>query len=737
MGGSETATCYHSRSAGCSPILPGRLRSRSRAGAAALALLCLLLALAAPSGPAAAGPLADPAQDLGRLDKLEIFQPGEPSLLFSLQNEPFAALSPEYRIFVPLSRVPLLVRRAFLAAEDAQFYEHGAISLKGMARAAIKNLTSARVKEGGSTITQQLAKGLFLTAERTFSRKVKEIQLAQEIERRYSKDQILEMYLNTIYFGSGAYGVEAAARTYFSKSVGQLTVAEAALLAGLPKAPSHNSPLVDPKRAKTRRDYVLTRMREEKHLSPEQAVAYAAQPVAVRPLFRNRGMAPHFADYLRRELEERYGRLLLSKGGLQIYTTLDAEVQRMATEAVRAGVQGVEKSLAARRKASAPPRPPLEGALVALDPQSGEIRAMVGGLDYGKSQFNRAVQAKRQPGSAFKPFVFAAALARGFSPTTLLDDYPISYSVPQNGRLVEWSPENFDRQFRGPVTLRQALEESINVPTVRLLEAVGVDAAIGLARQAGIRSELRREYGLALGVSEVTLLELTAAYSPFANRGVAVAPRGIRGILGPGGVVLEREEPVGQSVLREEVAFLVDSLLQGAVERGTAKRARVPDRSVAAKTGTSQDAADLWLVGYTPRLAAGLWMGYDQPAPLGSHESAGRLAAPVWADFMRRALRDLAPETQSIPEGVLPIRVNYRSGELTGPEDPAGIVEYVLRGEGSLPVPPPAPGAEPPPAQLPGDGPGSGSGAGPSAPAEILPGPAQPAAEAPATSSNQ
>jgi penicillin-binding protein 1A len=650
--------------------------------------------------------IADPEKDLPYLDKLEIFQPGEPSLLYSDHDEPFAALAPEYRIFVPLNGIPKLVQRAFLDAEDAQFYSHGAISLKGMARAAIRNLTGGKLREGGSTITQQLAKSLFLSPERTLSRKVKEIQLAQEIERRYSKDKILEMYLNTIYFGGGAYGIEAAARTYFGKSTDQLTLDEAAVLAGLPKAPRLYSPFNDMKRAKQRRDYVLTRMENEKHASPAQVRAAKRLPITLSPFFKGREISPTFVDYVRKELEPKYGRVLLAKGGLRIYTTLNVEMQQAAAEVVRRGLAEIEKTQSSPRKPGEPERGVLEGALVALDPATGEIRAMVGGRDYARSQFNRAVQARRQPGSAFKPFVYAAALERGFTPASVLDDFPISYSIPQNGRMVEWKPENFDRQFRGPITLRRSLEESINIPTVRLLESVGTEPVISLAHRMGIASELRPEYALALGVSEVSLLELTSAYGVLADGGMRFPPKSVRRVVSPNGDILEVSEEVGSRVLPEEIAFLVTSLLQGAVERGTAKRANIPGWTVAAKTGTSQDAADLWLVGYAPRLVAGLWVGYDQPRSLGFHESAGHLAAPVWADFMRRALRDVPQEAVPIPEEIMTASVNWRTGVPTGPDDPEAITEYFIRGEvagpalaspGAPVVPPmPDPGAQPP-----------------------------------------
>ncbi len=669
-----------------------------------LAVALVLVFTAGPQLSPVSGAVADPEKDLPFLDKLEIFQPGEPSILYSDQDEPIASLAPEFRVFVPLVRIPKQVQQAILDAEDAQFYQHGGISLKGMARAALRNLTAAKLKEGGSTISQQLAKSLFLSPERTLARKLKELQIAQEIEQRYSKDKILEMYLNTIYFGGGAYGIEAAARTYFGKSVEQLTLPEAGLLAGLPKAPSAYSPFNDVKRAKVRRDYVLGRMEKEGHISTAQAKAAMRQPIVLHPLFHGRGIAPSFVDFVRKELEPRFGLVLLAKGGLRVHTTLNLQMQQSATEVLRRGIAEIEKTQAARRKEAASDAPMLEGALVALDPATGEIRAMVGGRDYGRSQWNRAVQAQRQPGSAFKPFVYAAAFDRGFTPASLLEDFPVGYSIPQDGRMVEWSPENFDRQFRGEVTLRRALEESINVPTVRLLEAVGVDPVISLAYRMGIVSDLRREYALALGVSEVNLLELTSAYGVFANRGVRVPPRGVRRVASPNGEILELTEEPGERILREEVAFLVTSVHQGAVERGTAKRAKLPGYYLAAKTGTSQDAADVWLVGYAPRLVAGLWIGFDQLRSLGSHESAGRLGAPVWADFMQRVLPEIPAGTIPIPEGVFPAQVNWRTGLPTGPEDPEAITEFFIREEVATPEaePPASPSEEmPPPASVP------------------------------------
>jgi len=382
-------------------------------------------------GSAAWGAPPAREEDLPNLSQLAIFQPGEPSLLYDDEERVLGSIVPEYRIFVPLSKIPLRLRQAIIAAEDARFYEHGAVDLQGIARAAVRNLMSASVKEGGSTITQQLAKTLFLSHERTIGRKVKELQLASELEQRYSKDQILEMYLNAIYFGHGAYGVEAAARTYFSKSVTGLTLPEAALLAGLPRAPGRYSPLIDIKRAKARRQYVLDRMVVTGAIKQAQARRANLAPVSVNPMFRSKGMAPWFIDYVRAQLDERLGSIVVRQGGLKIYTTLNTGMQGTAVKVLSRGIGAIAQRHKEQGKGDvvAP-----EGALVAIDVRSGEIKAWVGGSDYSRSQFNRVVQARRQPGSAFKPLVYAAAFEGGLTPATIIDDAPISFEIGVGGR---------------------------------------------------------------------------------------------------------------------------------------------------------------------------------------------------------------------------------------------------------------------------------------------------------------
>jgi penicillin-binding protein 1A len=637
------------------------------------ALVTCVLALALSSS--ASGQPPAKLEDLPRLRQLPIFQPGEPSLLYDDEGVPFSAVVPEYRVFVPLSNIPMTMRQAIIAAEDARFYRHGAVDLRGIARATIKNLMAAQIKEGGSTITQQLAKTLFLSHARTIERKMRELELAWEIEQRYTKDQILEMYLNSIYFGHGAYGVEAAARTYFGKGVAELSLPEAALLAGLPRAPGRYSPLIDARRAKSRRQYVLDRMVATGVLKKRQAQRAARSPITVHPFFSSRGSAPWFVDYVRQQLDSRLGAVLVRQGGLRIYTTLNLRMQRAAVSAMRRGIAAV----AGRNVQQADGREAaVEGALIALDAETGEIKAMVGGADYGRSQYNRAVQARRQPGSAFKPFVYAAAFERGLTPATVIDDAPIEFRIERNGRVETWSPENVDRQYRGPVTLRTALEQSINVPTIRLIQQVGVDPVIDLARRLGMTSELRREYALALGVSEVSLLELASAYQPFANRGVLSLPTAVRKVVGPGDVVLEEHLPAQQQVLSEGVAFLVTSMMEGVVERGTGKAAGRVGRPAAAKTGTSQAAEDLWFIGYTPSLLAAVWLGYDQRRSLGSHETAGKLAAPVWVEFMKQSLHERPVEAFLPPEGVTQASVNRRTGVPAAPADPEAVQEYFI-----------------------------------------------------------
>jgi penicillin-binding protein 1A len=712
----------------------------------------------------AAGVFAGFLRDLPSLDGLEEYQPSIATTLYTDQDEPFASFYEQRRILLPLSKIPAHLKQAVLAVEDSRFYEHRGLSPRAIARAMIMNLLTRRKSQGGSTITQQLARALFLTPEKSFARKLKEALLAVEIEKKYPKDKILELYFNQVYFGHGAYGVEAAAQTYFKKSVGELTLAEAAMLAGLPSAPNRFSPIVDPARARRRRDHVLNRMVEQKIIARVQAEAASRTPFDETLFTRSRTIAPYFVEHVRQSLEETYGAYALYNSGLKVYTTLNLKMQRAAEEALVGGLRDLDKARGYRprpERATEVPRvrigpytprpgeilpgtvlkvkakslevqlgryrgevplesmkwtkitnfaeafregdsvlvqvlsvderrkvadlaleqdPELEGALAALDPRDGAIKAMIGGYDFERSKFNRAVQARRQPGSAFKPFVYATAFDRGLTPSTIIEDSPISFHFRVGGKVVEWSPENYDRKFHGPTTLRRGLENSVNVVTVKLIDQVGVDPVIRMAHQMGIESELRREIALALGVSEVTPLELISAYGVLANGGVRAEPFAIRKVTDSQGRILEEHVAEPQEVIQPETAYVLVNVMKGVVERGTAARARVLKRPLAGKTGTTSEATDVWFIGFTPNLVAGVWVGYDVKKSLGPAETGGRLALPLWITFMQKILPDFPPEDFTPPENVVAIPVNHMTGRPVPQDEKGAILEYFIKG---------------------------------------------------------
>ncbi|MBP2670412.1 MAG: mrcA [candidate division NC10 bacterium] len=765
----------------------------------------------------AAGIFAAYLKDLPSLDGLEEYQPSIATTLYTDQDEPFHSFYEQRRILVPLDQIPAQLRQAVLAVEDARFFEHHGLSARAIARAFIMNVLARRKAQGGSTITQQLARGLFLTPEKNISRKIKEALLSVEIEKRYSKERILELYFNLVYFGHGAYGVEAAAQTYFKKSVGELSLAEAAMLAGLPNAPNRFSPIVDPERARRRRDHVLNRMVDEKFIARADADAASRTPFNEALFTRSSVVAPYFVEHVRQILEETYGAYALYNTGLKVYTTLNLRMHRAAEAALVGGLRDLDKARGYRpvnaeglRRRIGPytPRPgeilpgtvvglkaktvevrvgryrgeiqleslawtklakpsetfregtpilvqvlrvndehktlelgleqqpDLEGAFVALDPRDGAVKAMIGGYDFERSKFNRATQAKRQPGSAFKPFIYAAAFDRGLTPSTVIDDSPVSFHTRVGGQLVEWSPRNFDRKFRGPTTLRRALENSINVVTVKLLQQVGVEPVVRLAHQVGIESDLRREIALALGVSEVSPLELVSAYGVFANGGVRAEPFSIRRVTDQQGRTLEQHVTETQEVMRPETAYVLVNVMKGVIQRGTGARARVLDRPLAGKTGTTDDATDLWFVGFSPSLVAGVWIGYDVKRSLGSAETGGRLALPIWIQFMQKALADAEAEDFPVPENVVAVRVDHQTGLPAPPGDPNAIMEYFIRGAepkaalAASPTPPPIAGeTAPAPAEPPAEAVAPAEDV--SVPAETslaLPRPPQPAA---------
>jgi penicillin-binding protein 1A len=536
-----------------------------------------------------------------------------------------------------------------------------------------------------------VVKSLLLTPKKSYERKLKEMILAVRLERQLSKDEILYLYLNHIYLGSGAYGVAAAAHEYFGKRVEDLTLAEAALLAGLPQAPSRYSPFKHWPRAKARQRYVLDRMVDVRFITRAEAAAAARAPIALASRKGSFIAAPYYVEHVRRLLEERYGEAALYALGLRVHTPVNLAMQAAAEAALRDGM----KELAARQHYDVGVRhpspaeagtdgksfvrdlePPVQGALVALDPTTGDVKAMVGGYDFESSQFNRAVQGARQPGSAFKPLIYAAALDRNFTPASIIVDAPISF---QDHNAV-WMPHNYEEKYYGPTTLREALTFSRNVVTVKLATRVGVKYLVKYIRRLGIRSPMAPNLSLALGSSEVTLLELAAAYSAFANQGQRAEPRFITRITDSQGSVIDENLPQSEQVISPETAYLITSMLQGVIERGTGRRAQQLGRPAAGKTGTTNDINDAWFLGYTPQLLTGLWVGFDEKRTLGKGETGGRVAAPIWARFMERALDNQAILDFPVPAGITFAWIDAHTGQRILPGGGGGFLECFRRG---------------------------------------------------------
>ena len=583
---------------------------------------------------------------------------------------------------VPLATFPKHLVQAVLAAEDHRFYEHSGVDLRAVGRAVWVNVQRGELVQGGSTLTQQLVKNLVLTPKRTWARKVQEAALALIIERRYGKDEILAAYLNGIYLGQhggfAVYGVGAAARSFFGKEADRLTLGESATLAGIIRAPNTYSPLQHPERARERRNIILRRMKDLGLLDERRLVQATKEPLVVQRGTAMGALGPYFADWVRAQVEQVQPADETSSAGLRIYTTLHPVLQRAAEAALARGLDRLEGQYRALRRAD--PAARLQGAIVALDPRTGEIRAMVGGRDYGQSQFNRAVRARRQPGSAFKPFVYLAALGHGprgeppnFTPTSMLEDRPLTIGTGRNA----WTPRNYENRYEGTVTVRRALEQSLNAATVWMAESVGYDAVVRAAREAGFTSPLEPVPALVLGSFEVTPLELAAGYAPFASGGARIRPTGLR-------AVVDREGGVSQPsterapALQPDEAFLITHLLKGVIDRGTGASARAlgVEGPVAAKTGTTNEGRDTWFVGYTPRLIALVWVGFDQRDVL--RLSGAQAALPIWADFMRTALGVVPAELFEPPTSITFRDVDGGNGRLATAWCPIVIREAFL-----------------------------------------------------------
>ena len=756
-----------------------------------IGLLGLFLAIVLPVGA-----YFYVSKSLPKVDTLADYRPPIITRVLSDDGSVIAELFEERRIIAPVSKMPKQLVQAFVAAEDANFFKHQGIDIVSIIRAAIKNIKAGGIVQGGSTITQQVAKSLLLTPERKFKRKFKEAILAYRMEKRLSKEEILYLYLNQIFLGHGAHGVQAAAENYFDKDVEELSLAECSILAGLPKAPSRYSPYRHYDRAKDRQVYVLGRMVSEGFITQEEANLAAAQELVIRPrINQHLTNAAYFTEQVRRYLEDTYGEEQLYRGGLEVQTSMNLQMQLAAQAAVQANLRDHDKrrgyrgALAvltpeeeelflseqvesftektpqvdafieavvsgsdkkslyvhfadrkgrislketawaapihlvkrnkaasgnAKEKATRLPigskiqvrvveqpeegpwllsldqEPQAQGALLAMDPHTGQIKVMVGGYDFRTSQFNRVLQARRLPGSAMKPLIYASALDKGYTPATVILDTPLIYKERlESGEIKEWKPKNYSKRFYGPVPFRTALAKSYNVITIKILEDIGVRYAANYARKLGIESDLAEDLTLGLGSSALTPMELARSYSVLANGGVRVVPTYINKVLDRDGKVIESNDPadfpagpksgqklIGQSrnrVISSETAYLTTNLLESVVQKGTGWRAKSLKRPTAGKTGTTNDLKDAWFIGYVNQLLAVSWVGYDKERPLGKKETGSKAAAPAWVAFMTEATRDMPVEHFPVPDSILFRPIDPLTG-LLAPEDSPDII---------------------------------------------------------------
>jgi penicillin-binding protein 1A len=581
--------------------------------------------------------------------------------LVDVHDKPAFTIFREQRIEVPLDRVSPHLVRAILAVEDQRFYDHAGVDMIRVAGAAMTNLREGRAAQGGSTITQQLARQSFLSRDKTIRRKLKEIVVAARLEGEFSKDEILALYLNKVYFGDGLYGVEAASLGFFAKHASDLDVAEAALLAGLVKSPSTYAPTISRERAIARRNVVLQAMRDARVINRATWESARRAPLRLRDGLRHEeAYGQYFKEEVRKELVEKFGWQRVYQGGLRVYTTIDLDMQKIAEAEVARGIEEIEKRRAKRRKKGAPPDDtPLQAALVALDPATGEVRAMVGGRNFDQSRFNRAVQARRQPGSAFKPFVYAAAIERGYTPATLITNL----NDPVLTIEGEWVPED-EHVSSNSITMRSALRTSSNRAAVRMLQQVGIPETVNHAQRLGVGS-VPSVPSLALGSGEVTLLSMTAAYGAFANKGMLYTPALIRRVETTDGEVLYDSGQRPQRAVSEATAYLMTTMLADVVNAGTAWQARRVGSTLpaAGKTGTTNDYHDAWFVGYTPKLVTGVWMGFDQPRTIISNGYAGDLAVPLWGRFMKQATERDEPQWFRAPATVIGVNICRVTGK--------------------------------------------------------------------------
>jgi penicillin-binding protein 1A len=748
-------------------------------------ILLLLLAMVAIAAVVVGG-YYYLSEDLPKITSLADYRPPIITTMYSDDGRKIGEFFKERRIVVPLTEMPAMLKKAFVAAEDARFYQHKGIDFYGVLRAFIKNLKAGTIVQGGSTITQQVTKSFFLTPERSYTRKLKEAILAYRIEKFLTKDEILFLYLNQIYLGHGAYGVGAAADNYFNKTVQEMTLAECAVLAGLPQAPSRYSPFHALSKANQRRIYVINRMLAEGYITNLQATEAIEQKLDIRPR-RNLYLeeVPYYTEYVRRYVEKNHGTDALYREGLKIFTAVNIEMQRIARQEVDKGLRDLDKRRGYRGPLSHLPmdqiekfnqtrtaeieetgglalgmrvngvviavndkkkvatvqigntmgfihletmkwarqpdfevayfnasltqispalkigdvidvkvekklkdddrwevlldqKPQAQAALICLETETGQVKVMVGGRVFRESQFNRAIQSRRQPGSAFKPLIYAAALDKGYTPATALIDSPVVFK--ETDMDFTWKPKNYENTFHGRTLFRKALAKSMNVITVKILKDIGVGYAIDYVRNLGITSNLNRNLSIALGSSGVSLLELTGAYSVFANRGFQVAPVFITKIVDRDGNVIEETALTRKKVISDSTAYIMTNLLEGVVKNGTGWRVKALKRPVAGKTGTTNDLYDAWFMGYTPRFVTGTWVGFDDGISLGKGETGSRTASPIWLGFMQQVLEGKPVRVFQVPDGVMFAKIDAVTGLLSIPESEKTIFECFKEG---------------------------------------------------------
>lgn len=570
-------------------------------------------------------------------------------------------IMPEQRYWISIDRIPAFLQQAVVAVEDARFYEHGGIDIRGIARALVKDVVKGRFAEGGSTITQQLIKNKYLSSEKTIDRKLKEGRMAMEFEQKYSKKQILEMYFNEIYYGNGAWGIAQAARLYFDKSPEELSEAECALLAGVQKNPSRYNPRGKSAHVTGRRDAVLTRMVDLGMITSRQKQKLRNQRVTFTPS----GEAPHYLAHIRAKLVERYGAEIIEQGGLEVTAAMDLKLQKLAEKTLRDGVKRISSTL--------------QGALICLDPVTGDVLAAVGGVDVALSGYDRAFSARRQPGSSIKPLIYAAALEKGITAGSIWDDTPATYN---RGNNQIWKPLNYGGKQYGELSLRQALAYSNNVITVKVLETVGVPYFVDFAAKAGLPLRADSGLSLALGTGEVTLNDLVLAYAPLAGGGLRPEARVIIRVYDSRHHTWVENPPVITPVISPASAYVTTEMLKDVMTYGTAKSLEKFSQAhpSAGKTGTTDDYHDAWFVGYTPKMVTGVWVGYDKPRSGGKGFTGGGIAVPIWEKFMRPALAGEPPVDFPKPDTVVSVSIDPETGFLATSDCPEKRDEFYIQG---------------------------------------------------------